>query len=889
MFKTRDTSVRVSVRARAGNRVRGGKSVLAHLLVHANLFLAVSVASAADDVKHPYILWTKEEAKELRAKILGNEWAKQRFIERFQVQTNAMKRSTVDNLFFFTMVGDRSAYEAEIPPLMGFINAPPLKKDMFDWQWHHVDHSDMAIRYDVFYDKLTPAQRKAVYTTFHMLAVFGIEEEPLRGFESVRMMSHMFSALATRDKRLIKGIFNCKGGGKDYFDGILEGHFTSRGKNPSHRTLGQIWTWCRAVERLGMNELGFGYKNERGEGLRDLLEGIFLVGDPRIDIPGGTPYYGRSAVHVDFHAGSFHRLPMPALARELFHAPIVIGYMRDGSGGWPLWMNVSGSKTFDLYERGTFRMYLSLVLELANQRWPDGDFDYFLAQMRKPGTDKYYPSIYFGCEPIDVSDVKPPSVKSAIHGAPKVALLRAEEGAGFWESPAPYAALRLPGHSRHRNGGPSFSIVSFHAFNRPLYHTHRHRGTHGPRWDRTGKPFSTVVIDNECVGVPDKAKLRHHFDPLVKFVGARSLPRTWQEKVEDEDGEEKTVTKHAALSPGVESERVLALTREYLFDVFRLRGKKEHTYDWMVQVLGSAEPDEPGAWKPTEDLNKSLPGTGDRGLPLNYTKQRAFDPGKDTWSMNVVQTSLNTNLEATVLGPEWYNRRVGVRVTMLGEPGTRAFCARRPLKRKLTREESERLEMEKNPLRLRPRTETYNKVDSEIMELQILPPTAEQIKPGDRKEVKKNKEPFKPVGVVAEKLPETGGVTIVGERKGTGAVFAVLHEPFVNGEWKIPEFRRIQQTDEALAVAMKGGDGSPVDDRLAVALGDASDGTVTLGGGGEEFRFKGFAYVRIEADKVSATGELLGMKLKVQGKPKLVLNGKEQKARVRSGVMTFGM
>ena len=35
-------------------------------------------------------------------------------------------------------------------PLMGFINSPPLVKDMMDWQWHHVDHSDMAIRYDMF-------------------------------------------------------------------------------------------------------------------------------------------------------------------------------------------------------------------------------------------------------------------------------------------------------------------------------------------------------------------------------------------------------------------------------------------------------------------------------------------------------------------------------------------------------------------------------------------------------------------------------------------------------------------------------------------------------------------------------------------------------------------
>ena len=876
-------SVQCSV---VGRRTRAARLFVAVLCVGSTL--SGGTAAGPADIKHPYILWTKEEAKELRAKIMARPWAKERFIERFQVQTNAMSRSTVDNLFFYTMVGDRAAYEAEVPPLMGFINAPPLKKDITDWRWHHVDHSDMAIRYDVFYDQLTPAQRKAVYTTFHMLAVFGIEEEPLRGFDYPRMMSHMFCALATKDKRLIRGIFNCKGGGKDYFDGILEGHFTRHGWNPSHRTIGQMWTWCRAVERLGMNDVGFGYKNRKGEGLRNLLEGIFLVGDPKIDVPGGTVFYGRSAVALDFRGGSFHRIPMAGFSRQLFRAPIVIGYLRDGSGGWPPWLNLTSHKNYDAYEQGTFRMYLSLVMELAHQRWPDGPFCYFLAQMRKPGADKYYPSIYFGVDPIDASEVKPPAVKSAIYKAPRVALLRAEEGRGFWESPAPYAALRLPGYAR-RSGGASLSLTAFHAFNRPLYQTHKDRGPHGPRWDRTGKPFSTVVIDNGRAGVPDPGKVRHHFDPLVKFVGVRSVPRSWQEKEETPDGEERMVTRHAALHPGVGSERVLALTREYLFDVFQLRSNTEHTYDWMVQAIGSAEPDDPMDWKPTKDLDKSLPGSGNRGLPLNYMEQHAFDPGKKTWSMNAVQTAMTTNLEATVLGPEWYNRRAGVRITMLGEAGTRAFHARKPLRRKLTREESEILALEKNPFRLQPRSERYNKVDAEITELQILPPTAERIKPGDRKEIKKKKKPFKPVGVIAEKRPTTGGVTIIGERKAAGATFVVLHEPFVQGHWKIPEFRRVGQTKDAVVTTVKGKDGSPVNDRVMVALGDAAGTAVTLGGDGEEFRFKGFAYVRVGPDKVAATGELLGMKLKVDGKPKLILNGKEQKAKVRRGVMTFGM
>lgn len=62
---------------------------------------------------------------------------------------------------------------------------------------------------------------------------------------------------------------------------------------------------------------------------------------------------------------------------------------------------------------------------------------------------------------------------------------------------------------------------------------------------------------------------------------------------------------------------------------------------------------------------------------------------------------------------------------------------------------------------------------------------------------------------------------------------------------------------------------------------------MTLVGNGESFRFKGFAYVRLAPDKVDASGELLAMKVKVSGKPKLVVNGKVRSAEISEGVLTF--
>ena len=101
-------------------------------------------------------------------------------------------------------------------------------------------------------------------------------------------------------------------------------------------------------------------------------------------------------------------------------------------------------------------------------------------------------------------------------------------------------------------------------------------------------------------------------------------------------------------------------------------------------------------------------------------------------------------------------------------------------------------------------------------------------------------------------------MTIIGERKAADTTFVVLHEPFVEGQWQIPEFRRIQQTAEAVAVAVKGqGDSAG---RRPCHGGHGRRGAeapMTLAGDGESFRFKGFAYVRLAPDKVDASGELL--------------------------------
>jgi hypothetical protein len=438
---------------------------------------------------------------------------------------------------------------------------------------------------------------------------------------------------------------------------------------------------------------------------------------------------------------------------------------------------------------------------------------------------------------------------------------------------------RLLAPPTDRYGGTGLALLNLHAFNRPLYRSFL--PNRELRWSQSPKAHATVVVDNGLQG-PAMAVTRNRFDAQVKFMTVRTVPVSYVEK--DDDGHD--VERVAELYPGVQMERCMAVTREYLFDVFAAGSASPHVYDWIAHPIGNAEPDDPAAWKPTSALDDTLPDSSG-GFAYNFTEQRVLDACSRDWSLGVVQTAFSTNVEGTVMGPGWYGRRVGVRISMLGEEGTRVFHARKPLQRSLTREEAEIVETERNPYRLRDRTRNYDRVDKEVAEIEVLPADAQVVKPGDGRAIEARKQPFKPAGVVTEKLPETGGVSVIVERRASNTVFVAVHEPFEKGEWRISEFRRIAQTTDSLAAAVKGNAASPVNDRLLLRFGPDAEKGVNLNGDGESFTFSDFVHIRIGTDAVRVSGPLTAMSLKVAGTPALFVNGRQKKAKVAGGVMTF--
>ena len=101
-------------------------------------------------------------------------------------------------------------------------------------------------------------------------------------------------------------------------------------------------------------------------------------------------------------------------------------------------------------------------------------------------------------------------------------------------------------------------------------------------------------------------------------------------------------------------------------------------------------------------------------------------------------------------------------------------------------------------------------------------------------------------------------------------------------------FRRLAQTEEGIAVAVEGQPGTGINDRVLFRFAETGAEPLTLAGDGERFRFVDHAYLRIGRERVDATGDLRGLKLKVAGQPKLFLNDKPTKARLTEGFLILG-
>lgn len=813
--------------------------------------------------EHPFILWTNQDAVAIKKLIETEPWAKAKYEEMLKEKGLGQ---TFRNLFRYQVMGDESIVAGEKKYLLKLVGKHPKNFLGDTGGGRHYDQYLDVLRYDVLYDRLTPAERNDLEDTFRVFINHHLHEETLKftrtswlpNMQWPRPMTAHLMALALRDEKLVREVFASKGGWKYYFDDYLgDGQFYFEEFGKQYSMIGEMLLWCRGAQRLGLDELGYGYTGTSGANMRRYLESIIQIGYPRVEIPGGRAHYPKITM------GDARGAKLDGAPPYVFQHAIVEGVLPNGQGGERPWMaaNMNGR---DHQNTKVDKMLAPHWFEIAHARWPDGRFDYFLAQMRTPGNEKYLPSLYWGVTPIDPASVKPPPAPSCIARERGFAMLRADQHPQtYWNGESPAVALQLATYYVHY-AHDAFSLLGFYAFNRPIYINRQISNGYGGScpWTDSARGHCGVMVDKMQWMLDDADPKRDHphwpnpigevptrssFDPLVKFVAARAVPA----------GKEVSLDNRQPLGvgtlslenrkpenevwPGVDMSRALFLTREYLCDIHQLSSAKPRLYQWHVHALGQARVD--GAWKPTDELNDVLYDMANRQITkrledpvererYQFKDVRRLDPAESGWTFTAIQDCELPDISRSLLGKEWYDRKIGARVWMLGEKGTRVYAGKTPQSRSATGKEPGK---------------------------------------GDRATIPN----------------EVGGVTLMVERNMPATTFVALHEPFKNDQPVLQSFQRIAQTPDGIAVAVVGKPGSGVNDRICYRHWTDHEKPLTLTGEGESFTFSDRLFIRISHQRVEVSGKVDEMKLKVDGRPALVINGQEHPAMIENGALFF--
>ncbi|MBI3947579.1 MAG: right-handed parallel beta-helix repeat-containing protein, partial [Armatimonadetes bacterium] len=289
--------------------------------------------------------------------------------------------------------------------------------------------------------------------------------------------------------------------------------------------------------------------------------------------------------------------------------------------------------------------------DLAYRRYRDPAYAWVLAQ--NPDRDEWDHALWGTLalthgEPLPERTTPPPA-PSSLFPENGLAMLRADETPAYWTSGCPAVFVRF-GATKVGHGHDDPFHITFHGKGRLLepdwflQWDYGNRGGRNPvRLSAHPAGHNTLLVDKTAMA-PLTAPLtvaEHEFGAAVKVLRITG-----------------------GVYPGVAQTRTLALTGEYLLDLFEVRSAEEHTYDWILHALGDLSV--PGLAFSPFDIGADLGfGAIDTGAPLDAENRlmrngmRAAAP--ETWSALWRQ-----------------EEGVGVQVTMLGAPETALYRADGP-------------------------------------------------------------------------------------------------------------------------------------------------------------------------------------------------------------------
>lgn len=627
-------------------------------------------------VKRPFLFMNTAEIAAARKRLAEAPWAEQAYQDSLPGRRN--RRELIEGLFNYLVKGDEKAGERMVGALKGFAGDKKMWEIEKTKPWH--DRMEFALMYDAVYGRLDPEARARVEKVFRRhidyilfaywrgprkeVAVYPRKSEffpephpDRKEYDRLNWLPNMLyprtqgvfmMALALQDEQLIRELYETRAAGiRWFFDEYLaDGRFYMEEFGKMYSCVGELLLWCRGCERLGLDELGFGHKcRTGGYSMRRFLESWHEIGLPAGPAPaGGTP--------------SFRHVHMGDAGASM----MVVGYGAGGKGGCGRWMTARMNGPAP-------RMIAPLWFEIAHKRWRDARFDWLLARMHKPGASKYYPSLFFDLDPIEVSKTAPPPVRSFASRERGFGMLKMEESPKYWYSDRPVVVQQFAMRYVHYMHA-SFTMLHYLSHGGEVYGGRRvWRGNYdgGDPWIDTARGRNGVIVDSlQPQPVDDGTEgnkhvdFRERFAEHAKFLAIHSAP--WSVTVKNAETKQvKTVT--TALYPDVTMERSLFLTDQYLLEVVDGSSDRPRVYHWNYHPYGAPVTAEAEKWQPSKDL--------DGGKIHDMVSPKIH--GRDAMKAGKLDFP---NLHKRVMGDaDWSftTRREdgrGVRIHMLGEADT---------------------------------------------------------------------------------------------------------------------------------------------------------------------------------------------------------------------------
>ena len=254
-----------------------------------------------------------------------------------------------------------------------------------------------------------------------------------------------------------------------------------------------------------------------------------------------------------------------------------------------------------------------------------------------PGWFVWFPWALFYTDPQAKPPAGPPPMPSVVYPEMGLAILRADESPAYWTSGKPVLV--------HQTGEPYGHIKYDHmqimlfANGRLMY----------PSWlcqqyepvACAPQRHNKVVVDKRPNSNEGKSRQRYEFSPQVKFLT-------------------NTCT---GLNPGVTEVRSLFLTDQYAADFYDLKSDRQHTYDWFLHAIGNLELAEAPLYRPSSDFAVDYPW---------IEHVRRWD------TASAVRADFVQRDGGVIRGigrwtDAWLDGFAGVRLTLLGEPGTSVY------------------------------------------------------------------------------------------------------------------------------------------------------------------------------------------------------------------------